>query len=96
MQTPHEATIVGTTGILRIAPPFWKPSRLSLSIEGRADETIERPITGNGFNYEAAEVMACLRGGRTESTLLPLDETLAVMRTLDAIRAQIGLRYPGE
>jgi dihydrodiol dehydrogenase / D-xylose 1-dehydrogenase (NADP) len=41
-------------------------------------------------------VMACLRQGRDESSIMPLDESLAVMETLDAIRTQWGLRYPGE
>jgi len=27
---------------------------------------------------------------------MPLDETLAIMETMDRIRARIGLTYPGE
>ena len=46
------------------------------------------------YQFEAAEVMSCLRAGRLESRLMPLDETLSILRTLDAIRAQWGLRYP--
>ena len=34
--------------------------------------------------------------GRTEPEQLPHAETLAIMETLDAIRAQIGVVYPGE
>jgi hypothetical protein len=37
--------------------------------------------------------MRCLRAGETESPLVPLDGTLAVMRTLDAVRERIGVRY---
>jgi hypothetical protein len=40
--------------------------------------------------------MRALRAGESESPLVPLDGTLAVMRTLDAIRDRIGVRYPGE
>ena len=40
--------------------------------------------------------MTCLRQSRLESGIMPLDESLAIMETLDAIRAQWGLRYPGE
>ncbi len=54
------------------------------------------PLEGNGYNYEAAEVMRCLRAGALESPIMPLDETLQIMRTLDAIRAQWGLVYPME
>lgn len=45
------------------------------------------PHEGNGYNHEAAEVGRCLLAGETESSLMPLDETLEIMRTLDLIRA---------
>lgn len=53
-------------------------------------------IKGNGYNYEAAEVMRCLRLGLTESPLMTLDETLQIMETMDTVRATWGLKYPGE
>ena len=34
--------------------------------------------------------------GQVESPLMPLAETLTIMDALDDIRAQIGVRYPGE
>jgi hypothetical protein len=40
--------------------------------------------------------MDCLRSGRLESDVMPLDETLAIMETMDQMRAQWGLRYPME
>ncbi len=46
------------------------------------------PYEGNGYNHEATEVGRCLTTGQTESSLMPLDETLEIMRTLDLIRAQ--------
>lgn len=49
--------------------------------------TIERsPIAGNGYGYEAAEVVRCLRAGSTESPLMTLDDSLAVMETIDRLR----------
>jgi hypothetical protein len=51
---------------------------------------------GEGLRFQAVEVHRCLREGLTESPIMPLDETLALAGTLDAIRAQIGLVYPGE
>jgi len=62
----------------------------------RPGKTWHFPLEGNGYNYEAAEVMRCLREGALESPVMPLDETLAIMRTMDAIRAQWGLTYPME
>ncbi|OQA19429.1 MAG: 1,5-anhydro-D-fructose reductase [Chloroflexi bacterium ADurb.Bin360] len=54
------------------------------------------PLHGNGYNYEADEVAHCMREGRLESAIMPLDETLVIMETLDQLRAQWGLVYPGE
>lgn len=49
-----------------------------------------------GLQFEQAEVMRALRAGETESPLVPLDGSLAVMRTLDAVRDRIGVRYPAD
>lgn len=94
--TPQEAVIMGTEGTIRIKSPFWSATQATLTVSGNDPEHIEMPHAGNGYNYEAAEVMRCLRAGALESTTMPLDESIAVMRTLDEIRAQWGLRYPME
>jgi predicted dehydrogenase len=94
--TSHEGLIMGTEGRIRIHRELFHPTRLTLSRNGKDDQEIDVPIEGNGFNYEAAEVMSCLRAGKTESAILPLDESLAVMRTMDQIRAPWGLTYPSE
>ena len=94
--TPQEATIMGTEGYVRIHHPWWRPHSMTISRPGEEDETIEAPVTGNGFNYEATEVMRCLEAGETESNIMPLDETISILRTMDGIREAWGLRYPGE
>jgi hypothetical protein len=66
--------------------PLWRR-------EGRA---VGRPFAGNGYNYEAAEVMRCLSSGCLESDVMPLDETIEILRTMDAIRSQLGIVYPSE
>jgi len=95
-ETPHVAYLLGTKGRIHIHSPWWKPQTLTLSVNGRADEVIQIPFQGNGYNYEAAEVARCLREGRTESGTMSLDETLSIMKTMDAIRAQWNLKYPME
>jgi predicted dehydrogenase len=92
----HEGAILGVNGRIKIHAPLYHPQRLTLSIKGKDDQVIDVSDEGNGFNYEAAEVMRCLRAGRLESELLPLDESLAIMRTMDLIRAPWGLKYPSE
>ena len=46
--------------------------------------------------YEGAEVQRCLHSGLLQSELMPWDETLTIMRTLDEIRRQLGVVYPEE
>ncbi len=95
LNTPHEARILGTGGRISI-PNWWMPSELTVTVQGEEPETIRFDNVGNGFNYEAAAVGECIRAGKTESDIMPLDETLAIMQTLDRMRAQWGLRYPFE
>jgi hypothetical protein len=40
--------------------------------------------------------MRCLRAGLLESPVMPLDETLAILETSDALRRSWALTYPGE
>ncbi len=95
VNTPHRATINGTDGRITLHSSWWKPTKMTIT-RGGQDEVFEESIESSGFNYEAAEVGQCLRAGKTESDIMPLDESLAVMRTLDTLRAQWGLKYPME
>lgn len=95
-QTPHVAYILGTEGHIHIHSKWWSPSTFTLSVKGEEDKTVVMPYEGNGYNYEAAEVMECIRAGKLESEVMPLNETLQILQTLDTIRAQWGLRYPME
>ena len=64
--------------------------RAYISLSGwfnSAQITVE-PLRGNGYNYEAIEVMKCLQNKQLESQIMPLDETLKIMETLDYIRTQ--------
>ena len=54
------------------------------------------PYQGNGYNYEAAEAMHCLKNAAKESQIMPLDETKAIMETMDTIRSQWHFQYPSE
>jgi predicted dehydrogenase len=94
--TPTEAAIIGTQGRLHLRSPFYRTDDLTLSLPGKRDRKIHHRRRGNGLHYQALAVMESLRQGRLECETMPLSETLAVMETLDAIRAPWGLRYPGE
>ena len=93
---PVAATIAGSAGRIHIPRRFHHSQSIVLShgaVEGRV---IEVPFDGNGLRFPAIEAGRCLRAGLTDSPLLPFADTLSVMRTMDEIRRQIGVAYPGE
>jgi predicted dehydrogenase len=91
-----EASILGTQGRIKIHSSWWKPSAMTFTPENGKSELIELPFSGNGYQFEAMEFMNCLRTGKLESAIMPLDETHSVLKTLDALRAEWGLKYPME
>ncbi|GAA3810666.1 Gfo/Idh/MocA family protein [Streptomyces chiangmaiensis] len=97
--TPVTAAVTGSRGRIDVPHGFFYPDRFVLQRDGHDPEEFRAdPSDGprNSLKHEATEVMRALRAGETESPLVPLEGTLAVMRTLDAIRDRIGVRYPGE
>ncbi len=93
--TAHEAIIYGTDGSIRI-PDWWHGQKLILNVNDKPTETLDIPHLGNGYPHEAIEVAACVRAGKIESETMPLDESLAIIQTMDTIRSQWGLKYPSE
>lgn len=91
-----DVLLIGEHGSIRAHPPVFAPRELAITLAGREEEVLALPFEGNGYQFEATEAADCIRSGRTESALMPLDESLAIMRTLDEIRRQIGLTYPME
>ncbi|MFF5788250.1 Gfo/Idh/MocA family protein [Streptomyces sp. NPDC012693] len=94
--TPLTASVTGTLGRIELPRGFFFPERFTLYRDGRDPEEFVNEDDPHSLRHEAAEVMRCLRAGGTESPLVPLDGSLAVMRTLDAVRDRIGVRYPQE
>ena len=95
-KTPTTASITGTEARIEIAGPFYQPTSFTLHTMSGAIEHFDEPRVGQGLRHQAAEVARCLAEGLTESPAMPLDETVAIMRTMDEIRRQIGLIYPFE
>ena len=101
VQSSLEAWIYGSDANIHLHAPFFCAEQLDVLEAGfqsmEVVETYEFPLGDyNGFEYEALEVMECVRAGKLESDILPLDETVAIMRLLDNIRKPWGLVYPGE
>jgi len=93
---PAQVNVYGDEGYIEIHDPAWKAGTATLYTNDGKPETIDAPMEHNGLQYEAAEVMRCMRAGLTESQVMPLDETLAIMRLMDTLREAWGVRYDGE
>jgi predicted dehydrogenase len=88
--------ILGEDGRLLIEAPVFRPTRLVLSKANAQPSVLEHPVDGPGYRGELLEVMAAVATGRRESLVMPLSDSVSVMRTLDSIRNAVGLRYPQE
>jgi predicted dehydrogenase len=88
--------ILGTRGRVRIEAPVFKPSTLTIWDEAGVGKMAEYPLRGNGYGYQLLAVQEALRAGKTQSEVMSWADTLAVMRSLDAVREQLGLVFPGE
>ena len=96
-ETGQEAFISGTEGNLRIHKQCWKPQKMTIfHPQSGVSESVEMPFEGNGFNYEAESFGNLLLEGELESPIMPLEESLRIMRLMDEIRSAWGLRYPME
>lgn len=92
----HDALIVGDKGKIEV-PSFWRADSAKLyDASDNLIETFSMPVEPNNYIHEAEEVNRCLREGKLESDLLPLQDTLAIMKVMDDIRAAWGLVYPSE
>ena len=94
--SPFGGLITGTGGWISIEPRLHRPQRLVVHTDDGTEVIDAPPAPGNGYRLQVAEVERCLREGLTESALIPLDDTVAIMQTLDDARRQLGVRYPAD
>lgn len=94
--TDHDAIIHGTDGFIKIPHHFWQPKQIIYKAGDKDETDIIFNHKGNGYNYEAEHVTKCLREEKIESSLIPWETSISIMKTMDEIRAQWGLKYPME
>jgi predicted dehydrogenase len=65
---------------------------------GQEPQRIEgtEPVIGRGLAHEAIEFARCLEEGLRESPRVPHAQTVTILRQMDEVRAQIGVRYAGD
>ena len=92
---PYTGLITGTGGWIHVEARLHRPEAITVcTAEG--PEVIRADSPGNGYRPEVSEVERCLRTGETESPLVPLDDTVAILELIDDARAQIGVHYPAD
>ena len=89
------ARISGTGGVIDLPAFMHCPDSLTITTPTGVERR-DTPIVGQGLRYQVGEVHRCLRSGAPESPVIPHAETLSLAATMDRIREQIGVRYPGE
>jgi predicted dehydrogenase len=85
---PNSAAIVGTHALIEVdGPHFHAPSPFTLVTRSGERTRWDEPHEGSGLRNQADEVARCLAAGELESPLMPLDETVAIMETMDEVLA---------
>jgi predicted dehydrogenase len=90
-KTPTTASIAGSEARVELPGPFYVPQPVTLVARDGTRLTSDAPtiVTHEGLCHEAAHFATFVSEGRRESPLLPLAETVSIMETMDAIRAQL-------
>ncbi|MBO4507810.1 MAG: ribonuclease HI [Spirochaetaceae bacterium] len=100
------AKIIGSKATLHI-PGFWYAQQINvLNTDGSLVEQKKLPFRVNGYEYEVAEVVRCLRTGAVagaddarpilESPLHTHADSMRLIQMMDAFRAEWGILYPFE
>ncbi|MBN1759618.1 MAG: Gfo/Idh/MocA family oxidoreductase [Chitinispirillaceae bacterium] len=92
----NELLLHGSNGQLLLNSWWHTPTSIDLLRADCATEHLTFNIPGNGYQYEAAEVMRCLIEGKTESPQWSTGHSKRLMELLDSVRQQTGIRYPEE
>ena len=94
---PNTASVIGSKGRIDIDEVWYNHTTFTQYDQaGQRVTRYEDKIVGRGMQYQALEVEKCIESGLLESPQLSLNESIEIMATMDEIRRQIGVKYPGE
>ena len=94
---PTTASVIGTDGWIAIEGTFYAPTNFTVyNAQNEVVERYESEVSNRGMQFQAAELERIVASGVLAGDILPPSETVAIMASLDEIRSQIGLVYPGE
>jgi predicted dehydrogenase len=87
-KSPTRAAIVGTDARIEIEGDFYAPTSFTLISRTGERTYFDSQPEGRGLWHQAEAVARCLREGLLESPSMPLDESVSIMQTMDAVLAQ--------
>jgi hypothetical protein len=83
--SPIRACIVGKDARIEVDGRFYEPSSFTLVPRVGESKRFEFEHEGRGLRHQAIEVARCVAAGRTESSIMPLDETVSIMETMEKV-----------
>ena len=95
-QTPCRAVVAGVNGRLEIDRVFYSPTSMRVSLFDGTVKQYPNTYVGHGIREQAEEFKQLVLSGKQQSEILNWKDTVDIMKTLDTVRSQIGLRYPFE
>ena len=95
-QTPCRAVVAGVNGWLEIDRTFYNPTSMRVVLFDGSVTQYPHTYTGHGLREQAEAFKKLVQSGKNQSEILTWKDTVDIMGTLDAVRSQIGLRYPFE
>jgi predicted dehydrogenase len=88
-KSPTRAAIVGRDARIEIEGDFYAPVAVTLIPRNGDPTRVESVHEGRGLYRQADEVARRLAAGDLESPLMPLDETISIMETMDTVLTQV-------
>ena len=90
------AVIAGEKARIEIDGSFYAPTAFRVITRDGEVTKYPKNYQGGGLREEAREFARVVQSGEIESPLMPHATSLELMRQMDEIRRQIGVKYPGE
>ena len=100
LKMANVADVYGTNGFITF-PQFPTGEQFTINKHAGQNDIKEGILVfeknnENGFIYQVEDVSNCLREGKVESKIIPLNETIGIMEVMDKMREEWGLVYPFE
>jgi len=95
-QTPCRAVVAGLNGWLEIDRTFYNPASMRVILNDGSVTQYPSSYQGHGLREQAEVFKQLVTSGQQQSQILNWQDTVDIMKTLDQVRTQIGLKYPFE